>query len=180
MMTKTNTSVSAKQGITLPGVLAIIGLVPIVVAFVIVAFPITMIVLFFQSIYDRSVRRQFRKMAENEGKYIVVVYSDDQRWKEYIEREMLPRLEPFVLAYNRSDWSMMTPQKRLAANMLERWGGKNDYLPSAFAMMPGGEIKTLSFYRPFLKFKHGNDVQLRNREKVLYDLVDTLRSTPLR
>jgi hypothetical protein len=122
-----------------------------------------------------QLRAKFLSQHGRNGKYILFVYSNSPNWKEYIETNILPKLEPFAVVLNwskRSEWRGNMP---LEAKIVDHFGSYREYNPIAIAMRRGYQTQVIRFFQAFRDYKHGKDRLLRKQEEKLFTLVEWLR-----
>jgi hypothetical protein len=120
---------------------------------------------------------KFRIKWGPEGKFILFVYSESPNWQEYIEENIIPKLEPNVVTLNwsrRSEWKENEP---LEAKVLYHWGGDSEFNPLAVVFPKKGKVETIRFFKAFKDYKHGNSKLLKQQEDNLFQLVARLKSS---
>ncbi len=118
---------------------------------------------------------QFWQRHGRHGRFVVFVYSESPHWKEYIEANILPHLEPHVITLNwsqRREWRSRNP---FAAQILNEWAGAADFNPMALVFSPEG-VKDVRFVQAFRDFKHGKITLLKQTEQVLFAEVERIAS----
>ena len=116
-------------------------------------------------------RMRFRKKWGSEGKNILLVYSKSPNWKDYIEREIIPKLSPYAVSLNysrRAEWKQKNP---LEAKVWKQWSGAREFNPMAIVIPDRGKVKTVRFHQAFRDYKHGKDHLLRQKEAELLSLI---------
>lgn len=101
------------------------------------------------------------------GRCILFVYSDSPVWKEYVEKEILPRLENRAVVLNRSKrkgW-----RTSLAVLAFRRFGGWRAFNPLAVVFEPFRPAKVFRFFEPFHDAKHGNPSRLTQLQAQLFE-----------
>ena len=91
------------------------------------------------------------------GKKAIFVYSQTAFWKDYVEKEILPRLDSRTLPLDwsrRTEWGLKRP---LEAKIYEEWAGGGEFVPTAILMTLIGEIKVIRLWHfdPDSKHKKG-------------------------
>jgi hypothetical protein len=102
------------------------------------------------------------------GKRLLFVYSDSPLWKEHLQAQLLPRLEPqaFVLNWSqRRQW----PRGSLPVLAFAYFGGHREFNPLAVVFAPGRLPKVFRFWRPFQALKHGDAAPLARMEAELLE-----------
>ena len=120
-------------------------------------------------------RTRFRRKWGPEGKSILFVYSESPNWKDYIERQMIPKLSPYAVSLNYSRRAEWKHKKPLEAKIWEKWGGTREFNPMAIVIPDRGKVKTIRFYQAFRDYRHGKDHLLRQKEAELYNLVSQIK-----
>lgn len=160
------------------GICAVIVFLPIIIALILISLASWPIQESVHYLRGRWLRRRFDLEQVPQGKYIVFVYSDNWRWKEYVEREILPRIRPFALPVNwskRSHWRDLPPPE---AKIARYYGGDEvDFQPRAIVMLPGQKTSIIRFRRALIDYHLGWTTRLEACEKELYDIVEVLRQS---
>ena len=104
--------------------------------------------------------------------YVLFVYSDSPIWRDYIETNILPKLEENAIVLN---WSQRSKWKRsLSTQTFRYFGGYRNFNPLAVVFYPFRIPRSFRFYKPFRDFKHGNVVPLNEVESELYNHLEKL------
>jgi hypothetical protein len=103
------------------------------------------------------------------GRYVLFVYSDSPIWREYIEREVLPRLEGRAVVLNWSERKRW--RKTLAVFAFRYFGGYRAFNPLAVVFRPFHFAKTFRFFEPFQEFKHGKPEKVEQMQTELFELL---------
>jgi hypothetical protein len=122
----------------------------------------------FRFAYERWLIFRFWRRHGRHGRFVLFVYSDSPNWKDYIEANILPRLEPHVVTLNWSDrreWKRSNP---FEARLFNHWGGESEFNPLALVFAPKGKVKRVRFWQAFKDLKHGKDRLLKQAESVLF------------
>ena len=113
------------------------------------------------------------------NKFILFVYSDNQLWKEYAGKKIIPKIKSNAVILNwskRKDWiNSNSLESQLFRNF--QWSrkwiwsknirmGGQDYNHLVIIFKPKG-IKIISFWKAFKDYEFGNDEKLRQIEKEL-------------
>lgn len=104
------------------------------------------------------------------GRHVLLVYSDSPIWREYIEKELLPRLEGRAVVLNwseRKHW-----RKSLAVLAFRRFGGWRAFNPLAVVFRPFHRAKVFRFFGPFQEFKHGQPAKVEQLKTELFGALD--------
>ena len=104
--------------------------------------------------------RAFR--AAHPDKRLLLAYSDSPRWKDYIEREWIPRWgdRAVVVDCSRPGVSTATAAHELFRSV----GGPRRHNPLAIVVPSAGPITAIRFRRAFQELETGNDAALRSAE----------------
>ncbi|MGB8983865.1 MAG: hypothetical protein WCC12_18490, partial [Anaerolineales bacterium] len=97
------------------------------------------------------------------------VYSDSPTWKDYIERETLPRLGKRAVILNwseRRNWKTSLP-----VLAFRTFGGYRNFNPIGIVIRPFRCAKTYRFFEAFKEFKQGDRGKV---EKISMELFKTL------
>ena len=101
--------------------------------------------------------------------FVLFVYSNSPIWKDYIEREILPRISDRATVLN---WSERRKWKSSLAVLAFRYfGGYRNFNPIGIVFQPFHAVKTYRFFEAFKGFKH-ND--LKRVEEIKEGLFETL------
>lgn len=104
------------------------------------------------------------------GRHVLFVYSDSPIWHEYIEKEILPRLEGRAVVLNWSERKRW--KKSLAILAFRRFGGWHAFNPLAVVFRPFQFAKVFRFFEPFQDFKHGNPDKVEKMKTELFEALD--------
>ncbi len=104
------------------------------------------------------------------GRHVLLVYSDSPIWREYIEKEILPRLEGRAVVLN---WSERKRWKNsLAVLAFWHFGGWRAFNPLVVVFRPFQFAKVFRFFEPFRDFKHGNPKKVEKMKTELFEALD--------
>ena len=101
------------------------------------------------------------------GRYVLFVYSNSPIWSEYIEREILPRIEDSAVVLNWSERKRW--KKSLAILAFRRFGSRRAFNPLAVVFRPLHFAKTFRFFEPFHEFKHGKPGKVEQMKAEFFD-----------
>ena len=90
------------------------------------------------------------------GNHIIFVYSNSRLWKEYIEQNIIPRINDQALILNWSDrikWNKWSWPIRA----FHHWGGDRDFNPLAIVYSNFVVVRIFRFYKPFHDYAKGKD-----------------------
>jgi hypothetical protein len=129
----------------------------------------------FIKLFGQWLKYRFWQRHGKFGKFILFVYSDSPNWKEYIEDNMLPRIEKYAVLLNwsqRKEWHKTHP---LEARIFNHWAGRKEFNPMAILLSPRLRVKQVRFWKAFKDFKHGKEESLREAEDGFFDEVEKIR-----
>ena len=98
--------------------------------------------------------------------YVLFVYSNSSIWKDYVEREIIPRIKEKAVILNwseRKSWRSSLP-----TFVFRYFGGQRNFNPIAIVFRPFQTVKTYRFYQAFKKFKHGNPTEVEEIKNGLF------------
>ena len=117
-------------------------------------------------------KAKFRRTWGPKGMVAVLIYSDSPNWKQYIEREVLPRVSDRVVVVNwslRSQWPQPRP---IEIQLFEHWGGRREFNPMAIIVPCRGRVQTIRMRQAFRDLKHGNLDEITKRLTELFGAID--------
>ena len=88
----------------------------------------------------------FRRRYGRKGKSILFVYSDSSLWKEYVEENILPRLEPHAVVLNWSKRQEWKGQNRFETRVFENWAGADEFVPTAIVFSRTGKVQVFRLW----------------------------------
>ena len=119
----------------------------------------------------------------SQGKNTLFVYSQSPVWKDYIEKNIIPKISSSSTIMNWSErtsfnkWSLeykvfahWTQVHQYSFNGKTKWSGA-EYNPVAIVFKPWWNPKVLRFWEAFRDYKHGKDQKLKELENTLYNLL---------
>ncbi|MGH9942752.1 MAG: hypothetical protein ACRD9R_10410 [Pyrinomonadaceae bacterium] len=133
--------------------------------FLVVSFP-------FIKAYEEWLIYRFWQRHGKFGRFILFIYSDSPRWKDYIEENILPRIEPHVVTLNWSKRREWRKTKPFEARVFYRWAGEKEFNPMAIVLPPASKMKEVRFWQAFKDFKQGKDKLLKEAEQSLFNEVE--------
>jgi hypothetical protein len=80
------------------------------------------------------------------GKTVLFVYSDSSNWKDYIETNIVPRIEAHSVILNwskRREWGCQT---QLETRLFNQWAGPGEFVPVAILFSPVGKPRTFRLW----------------------------------
>jgi hypothetical protein len=108
------------------------------------------------------------------GKMILFVYSDSSNWKEYIETNILPRIEARSIILNWSKRREWGSQMQLETKLFNQWAGQGEFVPVAILFSRTGEVRTFRLWQLSQNPKHGKGGVSKEAERALFDTVKQL------
>jgi len=121
---------------------------------------------------DAIFRVRFRLQYGLRGKCILFVYSDSPHWKQYIEANILPRIEHCSVILNWSQRETWYKKRPWEVSAFHHWAGDREFNPIAIVITPWGSVQRIRFWKAFRDFKHGKDAKLRKVEEQLFSAVE--------
>ncbi len=116
-----------------------------------------------------------------QNKVILFVYSDNEHWKEYAEKSIIPKIASQAVILNWSQRKEWINSNSLEAQLFRnfQWGrewiwrqnirmGGQDYNHMAIVFKPWNKPKIISFWEGFKDYEFGNDEILRTVENELF------------
>ncbi|GEM_PF-2480161 len=126
-----------------------------------------------------------------QNKHILLVYSNSPHWKDYIEKNIIPKIKPYAEILNfseKSNWHLLEDQTGvrlfLAFSGVQKikskgkigWFGK-EYNPVVIVLLPDAKPKIFHFWKAFRDYKHGKDKKLRILEDELFKCLKTIEES---
>lgn len=106
------------------------------------------------------------------GKDVLFVYSDSPVWHDYIEEQILPRIEARAVILNWSDRRHWLDKYSLAPLLFRHFGGYREYNPLAIYFRPFRPHRRFRFWQAFRDYKHGKADSLQRVEKAFFAAID--------
>lgn len=128
-----------------------------------------------KTVLKKKVLEQVRRDWWPRGKYVLFLYADSKKWKDYFEEQLLPKIRDRAIICNwstrhKNGWDQST----LEAKILRLWGPLGYFYPLAIVFLPSGEVKTFQFYAPYIKMLKSGGEEYKNLEKEFLDLVSSI------
>ena len=108
------------------------------------------------------------------GKIILFVYSDSSNWKDYIERNLLPRIETHSIILNWSKRREWGSRMQLETKLFDHWAGPGEFVPVAVLFSPVGKARTFRLWQLSENPKHGKVRISKEAEQALLETVKRL------
>jgi hypothetical protein len=106
------------------------------------------------------------------GKTILFAYSDSSNWKDYIETNILPRIEAHSVILNWSKRREWGPRMKLETKLFNQWAGTVEFVPVAILFSPIGKVKTFRLWQPSENPKQGKVRVSKEAEQALFETVE--------
>jgi hypothetical protein len=121
----------------------------------------------FGSRRTRAIRRFRRDWAE-QGKDLILVYSDSPHWRSHAEDTWIPRWGQRAVVLN---WSERRSWRQHASEVVvfKICGGQREFNPLAIVITPSGDARVVRFYRAFKARQRGRHDLLTAAESQLDD-----------
>ena len=101
------------------------------------------------------------------GRSVLFVYSNSPVWKDYIENEILPRIQNQSIILNWSE--RKTWKTSLSVLAFQYFGKDRNFNPIAIVFRPFHLVKTYRFYEAFKDFKHGRPRKVEEIKRALFE-----------
>lgn len=108
------------------------------------------------------------------GKRILFVYSDSSNWKDYIETNILPRIEAHAIILNWSKRREWGSRLKFETNLFDQWAGPGEFVPVAILFSPIGKAKTFRLWQLSGNPKQGKFRLSKEAEQAFLDTVKRL------
>ena len=105
------------------------------------------------------------------GKRILFVYSDSSNWKDYIETNILPRIEDHAIILNRSQRREWGSRMQLETKLFNQWAGPGEFVPVAILFSLTGKVRTFRLWQLSENPKHGKEKVSKEAEQALFETV---------
>jgi len=106
-----------------------------------------------------------------QGKFILFVYSDSSNWKDYIEQNILPRIEAHSVILNWSKRREWESQMGFEMKLFNQWAGSREFVPAAILFPLAGKVKVFRLFQLSQNPKHGKDRVSKEAEHALFEAV---------
>jgi hypothetical protein len=108
------------------------------------------------------------------GKRILFVYSDSSNWKDYIETNILPRIEAHSIILNWSQRREWGSRMQLETKLFNQWAGPGEFVPVAILFPPIGKARTFRLWKLSENPKHGKVRVSKEVEQAFFETVKRL------
>jgi hypothetical protein len=123
----------------------------------------------FANRFGLKVRFWFRHGRK--GKTILFVYSDSSNWKDYIETNILPRIEAHSIILNWSRRREWGSRMQLETKLFYQWAGPGDFVPVAILFSRIGKPRTFRLWQLSENPKQGKVRVSKEAEQALFETV---------
>ena len=106
-----------------------------------------------------------------QGKDVLIVTSDSPVWREYMQREIIAKLEQRSIILNWSERAKW-PWLHIPALALQLWGGSNEFNPMVLVFKRFQTVEKFRFWAAFKEYKHGDSAQVERLTKDVFDAVE--------
>ena len=143
--------------------------------FILIGAAIYLIYRIRKAVLRKKLLEQIKQEWFPKGKHIFFLYSDSQKWKEYFEKELAPKIQDKAFIWN---WS--TRQKdgwnenMIEAKILSLFRPIGYFYPMAIVFLPSGEVKTFQFYTPYVSMIKSGKEDYKKMESEFLALADSL------
>lgn len=123
-----------------------------------------------------DVIQQIKREWFSRGKFVFFLYSDSKIWKEYFEKELIPRVKDEAIVWNWSTrlangWNKELPE----AKLLDLFGGGYLY-PTAYLVTPEGEVEIFNFHDAYIRFIKSGKPEYKELESRFLERVNQRRA----
>jgi len=105
------------------------------------------------------------------GKIILFVYSDSSNWRNYIETNILPRIEAHAIILNWSKRREWGSQMQFETQLFNQWAGPGEFVPVAILFSFAGKVRTFRLWQHSDNPKHGKEKISKEAEQALFEAV---------
>jgi hypothetical protein len=92
-------------------------------------------------------------------------------WKNYIEANILPRIEGHAIILNWSRRREWGAQLQLETKLFNQWAGPGEFVPVAILFSLMGKVRTFRLWQPSENPKRGKEKISKEAEQVLFEAV---------
>jgi hypothetical protein len=126
-------------------------------------------------VYRFGLKVRFWLRHGRKGKTMLFIYSDSSKWKDYIETNILPRIEAHSIILNWSKRREWGSQMQLETKLFNQWAGPGEFVPVAILFSPIWKARTFRLWQPSENLKHG---KVRVSKKVEQAFFETVKRLP--
>lgn len=170
-------------------ILVSLFVLPLIIGMLIIVIPILLPLFVFKLLKDIWLGLQASQQWHPKGKRLLFVYSDSPNWKEYIETNILPKIEKKVVILNWSNHQQWNTES-LEVQIFKHWANWinhptiskrkppwREFCPMAITFVPWWNPKCIRFWRAFKEYKHGKNQLLMEREQELLTILKIAHTT---
>ncbi len=128
-----------------------------VIRLILLLLPLVLVVLLLWGLYSLSLYLLVWLCWVSRGRDILFVYSDSPHWKEYIEAEILPRIQDRAVILNWSERRKWIQKMTLGPMLFRNFGGHRGFNPIGFRFRPFRFHQTYRFWDPIRKWRKKED-----------------------
>lgn len=146
-------------------------LIPIGLILVIFVAPVFLLSLIWKKITGFWLNFRFRSKHNFPEKNVLFIYSNSPSWKDYIEENLLGKLQPNAVFLNwseRSKWN----SSQLEVKVFNHWANDKEFNPMAIVFQENRKVRTIRFYKAFKNRTHGDEKLLELKQKELFSYVN--------
>jgi hypothetical protein len=119
--------------------------------------PFLLVVLAFWALYSISLYLLVWTCWLTRGRDLLFVYSDSPHWKQYIEEEILPRIQHRSVILNWSERRKWIQKLTLGPMVFRHFGGYREFNPIGIHFRPLWIHSTFRFWDPIRKWRKKDD-----------------------
>ena len=124
--------------------------------------------------YRYGLKVRFWLRHGRKGKMILFVYSDSSNWKDYIETNILPRIEAHSIILNWSKRREWGSRMQLETKLFNQWAGPGEFVPVAILFSPIGKATTFRLWQLSENPKHEKVRVSKEAEQAFFETVKRL------
>ena len=124
--------------------------------------------------YRFGLKVRFWLRHGRKGKMVLFVYSDSSNWKDYIETNILPRIEAHSIILNWSKRREWGSRMRLETKLFNQWAGPGEFVPVAILFPSIGKARTFRLWQLSENPKHGKVRVSKEAEQAFFETVKRL------
>jgi len=123
-----------------------------------------------------ALRVRFWLRHGRKGKRILFVYSDSSNWKDYIETNILPRIEAHSIILNWSKRREWGSRMELETKLFNQLAGPGEFVPVAILFSPIGKATAFRLWQFSENPKRGKVKVSKEAEQAFFETVKQLPS----
>lgn len=130
-----------------------------------------------RTILKKRILKQIKREWFSQGKYVFFLYSNSRKWKEYFEKELIPKIQDKAVIWN---WSTRYEHgwndELLDAKALRFFRPTGHFYPMAIIFLRSGDVKVFQFYTPYVSMLKSGKDDYQKFEKEFLDFVHSYGS----